>query len=122
MAASGLSSSSIRNRAEQRLATNNADVIGSSKRAYEKKISDINTSATRQLATIAQQTADYQRTTSEAKTSKVRSAEETLGSKELQNTNYAPLLMGNISGSLLESKGTDILNRTKALLTDNYNA
>jgi hypothetical protein len=119
MAASGLSSSSIRNRAEQRLATNNADIIGSSKRAYEKQIGDINNSATRELAIIAQQTADYQRQALESKTSSARTAEANIGSTELGTTPFAPLLMGNISGTMLDSKGTDILNRAKSLMNNN---
>jgi len=119
MAATGLSSSSIRNRAEDTLAKNNADVIGSSTRAYEKNISDLSNTATRELATIAQQTADLQRTTLENKTSLARAAEASIGSSELADTNIAPLLMGDISGTLLDTKGTDILNRAKALMETN---
>lgn len=119
MAATGLSSSSVRNRAENKLATSLSDVIGSSTRAYEKNIADTTKSATRELATIAQQTADYQRQARESKTSAVRTAEANLGSGNLADTSFAPLLMGNISGTLLENKGTDILNRAKALMNNN---
>ena len=119
MASSGLSSSSIRNRAENKLATRNADIIGSATRAYEKNIKSTENTATRELASIAQQTADYQRQASEAKTSAARTAEANVGSTALGETSVAPLLLGGISGTMLDSKGTDILTRAKALMNEN---
>lgn len=119
MASSGLSSSSIRNRAENRLATSNTDVIESATRAYEKNIKDTENTATRELASIAQQTADYQRQALENKTSAARTAEANIGSEALADTSVAPLLLGGISGTMLDSKGTDILNRAKSLMENN---
>jgi hypothetical protein len=116
MATAGLSSSSIRTKAEEKLNKNYQDVIGSSTRAYEKKIRDTQNTATRELESIARQTADFQRQTSENKTSAVRTAESTLGSSELSGADYAPLLMGGVSGSLLTEKGSDILTRAEALM------
>ena len=119
MASAGLTSSSIRNRAENKLSKYYSNVVESSNRSYDKQQRDLGMTATRSLADIARQTADFQRQTSEGKTSSVRSAETKLGSKEFANTEYAPLLMGKVSGSILEDKGSDIRKRATALMSTN---
>lgn len=117
MASRGLSSSSIKTQAQEQLDTANAGVIGSTQRAYDKQQRDLGVTAQRNVADITAQLQDLKRKLGENKATTARSAEKYLGSAEAGNIPGASsYLLGNVTGTMGEDKGSDILTRANALL------
>lgn len=117
MAAKGLSSSTYRNRAEQRLKEASSDIVESTTRAYARAERDIETEASRNVVDIMNQISDAARTAESSKKTKVSAAEQYLGSAALSGLSGAsPYLQGSMTGSMLEEKTSDILARQKSLL------
>ncbi len=115
-ATSGLTFSSRRAVAESRLATEQTDVVESTKRDFQRKIEDLQTQASRGDRDAQAQLADYERLYGENVTKLGRAAEATLGTANLPTSDlkgYSPL--GSVVGTLEEEKLKDITQRAEAL-------
>jgi hypothetical protein len=113
MAARGLTSSTIRTQAEQKLNEANQYVVEGKKRTYERNIRDLEAKSAYNVNDILSQIDDVRRAANEEKISTTRKAEGYLGSDALAgNAN----LLGGISGSIIEDKSDDILKRANALM------
>lgn len=110
----GLTFSSRRALAEDRLNTSNTDYVESTKRSYQRQIEDLQKAAARGDTEAKQQLADYERKYGENVTTLVRSAESQLGSSNVNST-YDPYKLGSVTGSIAEEKTADILERANAL-------
>ncbi len=118
MATRGLTSSSVNTQAQESLASMNEDVIGSVQRKYAKEQRDLGVGSERDVADITAQLTDLRRRLGESKTDVARKAETYLGSTEANNIpGMSSYLMGNISGTMVEDKGADILARANGLLS-----
>jgi len=122
MANRGLTSSTIRNRAESRLEESYVDVIESTGRKYARAQRAEGVGATRLQADITQQVADLQRGFAEAKTGAARGTEAYVGSEALGKLGLGleGLGLGGIKGGMAEEKATDVLQRSQALMLQNY--
>jgi hypothetical protein len=117
MAARGLTSSSIRNQAEERLNNENSDVVESTTRKYERATREAETLAGRNVVDIANQIQDATQKANSEKKNKVSTTEQYIGSGALGDLPAAnPYLTGNITGSMVGDKTSDILTRQRALL------
>jgi len=113
MAARGLTSSTIRTQAEQKLNEANQYVVEGKKRTYERNIRDLEAKSAYNINDILSQIDSVRRAANEEKISTTRKAEGYLGSDALAgNAN----LLGGINGSIIEDKSADILARAKALV------
>lgn len=122
MASRGLSSSTIRTKAEDRLNRANEDFITSSERKYNYQLGGMSRDAMSNLADYEQQLADLRRKTLENKTDIVRKGESYLGTDLVNNIQGSDgLSLGGVSGTLLEDKTRDILTRTQGLLNNSLN-
>lgn len=120
MAERGLSSSSIRTQAEERLDTENADIIESTERKYARELRSQEVTSGRKILDYDQQIGDLRRTAQDQKKAAVRKAESALGTTEVETLSGASEFTSkNITGSMATDKSNDILTRAKALLTKN---
>jgi hypothetical protein len=113
MAARGLTSSTIRNQAEQKLNEASQYVVEGKKRTYDRNKRELEAKSAYNLAEIERQIADVRRAANEEKISTTRKAEGYLGSDALSGTQN---LMGGINGSIIEDKSADVLARARALV------
>jgi hypothetical protein len=115
-ATTGLTFSSRRTVAESRLATENTDVVESTKRTFQRKLEDLVSAADRGDRDAKNQLKDYERLYGENVTKLLRGAESTLGTGNVPSdyTGYKPL--GGVTGSLEEDKLADITKRAEALV------
>lgn len=119
MADRGLSSSTIRNRAESRLEESYVDVIESTGRKYARAQRAEGVGAARLQTDITQQMADLQRRTAEAKTGAARGVEQYVGTEELGKMGLGQFALGGIKGGMEEEKAGDILQRSQAMMLTN---
>lgn len=117
MASRGLTSSSISNRARERLQKENNIVTGSIQRKYADLNRTNELGSVRKVADITSQIDDLKRKFGESKTDVVRKAEGYLGSGELAGIEG---LAGNTTGTLLEDKANDVLTRATSLMASDY--
>lgn len=118
MASRGLTFSSIRNQAEERLGESYEDTVGSATRKYDYNIRNIEVESTRNISDIGDQIANLKETTARAETSAVRKTEGYLGSSNL--TDYSKYLLGGITGSMTGEKASDVLTRAQSLYLTKY--
>jgi len=113
MASKGLSSSSIRNKAEERIGSVYTDTVESTKREYSQSIREQDVSAARLLEDIEFSRTESARKADLSKKEATRKVEEYLGT---ENTSKIPgannYTMGNVYGSMAEDKAKDIIQRT----------
>ena len=117
-ASRGLTFSSKRALAESRLSTEQSDIVESTKRGFQRQISDLQQAASRGEVGAQNLLEDYERTYGESVTSLIRTAEQTLGTENLPSDlpelpGISPL--GGVVGGLEEDKQSDIIQRAKAL-------
>ena len=117
-ASRGLTFSSKRALAESRLSTEQSDIVESTKRGFQRQISDLQQAASRGEVGAQNLLEDYERTYGENVTSLIRTAEQTLGTENLPSDlpelpGISPL--GGVVGGLEEDKQSDIIQRAKAL-------
>jgi hypothetical protein len=118
MANAGLTSSSVRNIAEDRARKASQYVIGSIQRKNDKNLSDIERTANYNIADIEKQINDLRASTTAAKTSATRTAESVIGSSDVNKVaGAAPYSAGDLTGTLAEDKASDILKRTTGLFS-----
>lgn len=121
MADRGLSSSSIKNQADEIVSTQNQDVIESTTRKYDRELRNQQVGADRQVLDLLDQINQLTRSTQETKTAAVRKTEAVLGSNDLADVPQAGgLTLGGITGTIATDKTNDIVARAKALLAQNY--
>jgi len=122
MAERGLSFSSIRGKAEERLAEEKEDMVESIEREYGKKERDIKVEAERKTKEIQDALKTLERTGGEKKEEVARKAEQYLGTEKLKSEipGMGEYLMGDIEGTLQTEKAKDVLERTKGLFLTNY--
>lgn len=113
MAARGLTSSTIRTQAEQKLNEASQYAIEGKKRTYARNKRELEAKSAYNIAEIERQIADVRRAANEEKITATRKAEGYLGSDALAGTTN---LMGGITGSIIEDKSADVLARAKALV------
>lgn len=114
----GLTFSTKRALAESRLATEQTDIVESTKREFQRRITDIQTAASRGDIEAQNLLKDYERMYGENVTTLIRGAEAQLGTENLPSgTSSLPGLgaLGGVTGSLAEEKQSDILQRAEAL-------
>ena len=113
----GLTVSTIKTKAEERLKTGHEDIIESTQRKYERAQRAQGLGAERQITGIIQQIADLQRGVKEKKTEVGRGTEAYLGTEEaLKIPELTGYTAGGIKGGIEEEKAGDILQRAQALL------
>jgi len=112
----GLTFSTKRALAKSRLSTEQTDIVESTKRAFQRKISDLQKEAGRGSVAAQNLLKDYERTYGEDVTSLVRTAEQKLGTTGLPALPSLPGVspLGGVVGSLEEEKQIDILQRAEA--------
>ena len=122
MADRGLSSSSIRTQAEERIEEANADIITSTQRKYAYQTGAAERTASSNVADIVSQIEEAKRTAQANAKTAVRAAEEKIGSGEVGNiTGADQYKMGGVSiGTIGEQKAADILSRANAMMLQNY--
>ena len=113
-ASRGLTFSSKRALAESRLSTEQSDIVESTKRGFQRQISDLQQAASRGEVGAQNLLEDYERTYGENVTSLIRTAEQTLGTENLPSDlpelpGISPL--GGVVGGLAEDKMQDIKTR-----------
>lgn len=115
MAAAGLTQSTIRSEAEMRLAEQNKGLVEDTQRQYGKKIAELETAASRG-SEEAKTELDKLKTSLGFNVSQLgRELESQVGSANMPSlAGYTPL--GNITGSLVENKTSDIFQRAGTLL------
>ena len=117
-AGAGLTFSTKREQAESKLATQNLDIVESTKRQYMRQARDLETAAARVETEALAKIDEYQRILGESEFNLIRSAESKLGTANLPSlpgiTTGASSL-GGISGSIGEQKTKDIWTRAEAL-------
>lgn len=106
LAATGFTSSSRRNRAEQILNENNQGLVESSNRKYGYDIGNLDRSLTTGDANTQAQIVNLKRLAAEGKIDLLRKAEKDIGTANLQPLGYTGLL-GNIGGDLERQKVLD---------------
>lgn len=114
----GLTFSTKRALAESRLATEQGDIVESTKREFQRRITDLQRAASRGEVEAQNLLKDYERTYGENVTTLIRGAEKQLGTTDLPSG--LPALpgvkpLGEVVGSFAEEKQTDILQRAEAL-------
>jgi hypothetical protein len=112
VAAAGLTFSSRRALAEQRLADENTDVVESTQRKYAREMRDLRLRAARGEEDALKKITDLNRGLGEGTTSLIRTAEEKIGTDNLPNTTGA---VGGVLGELEQNKWSDISARAKSL-------
>lgn len=113
----GLTFSTKRKIAEQRLAEANTGLVESTTRKYNKQIADLTTQAESGSLEAQKEIEDLQRRLGQRVTGIGREAEAKLGTTNLPAIEgYKPL--GDISGSLYEQKTKDIAERQEALFAE----
>jgi len=114
-ATSGLTFSSRRALAEGRLATEQTDIVESTKRSFQRQIEDLQTAAARGDRDAQNLLSDYERIYGENVTKLGRATETYLGTTGLPSDlkGYRPL--GGVVGTLEEEKLKDITQRAEAL-------
>lgn len=113
----GLTFSTKRKLAEQRLAEANVGMVESTNRQYNKQLMDLQNQASRGTEEAQQEIEDLQRRISENTTSLGRKAETYLGTENLPSLpGYQPL--GNITGDLYEEKVKDVSQRSNAIYNE----
>ena len=117
-ASRGLTFSTKRALAESRLKTEQTDIVESTKREFQRRITDLQMAASRGEVGAQNLLKDYERTYGENVTTLIRGAEQRLGTENLPSglpalPGVSPL--GGVVGSLEETKQTDILQRAEAL-------
>lgn len=113
MAARGLTSSTIRTQAEQKLNEASQYVVEGKQRTYARNKRELEAKSAYNIAEIERQIADVRRAANEEKISTTRKAEGYLGSDALAGN---PNLLGGISGSIIEDKANDIRLRADTLM------
>lgn len=116
VSSTGLTFSTKRTLAESQLATENADVVESTQRSFQRQLEDLQLQADRGSAEAKKAIADYERIYGENVTKLVRGAEANIGTGNLPDVSgsgAAPL--GGISGSIETEKMNDITARAEAL-------
>jgi len=117
MAAAGLTQSTIRSEAEQRLAAQNKGLVEDTQRQYGKRIADLETAAARGNQEAQADLADLKAKLGYNITQLGRDIETQVGSASMPAlSGYTPL--GNITGSLVENRTKDIAQRAGGLLGD----
>ena len=116
-AATGLTFSSKRAVAESRLATEQTDVVESTKREFQRRIEDLQIRASRGETEAQNLLKDYERVYGENVTKLVRTAEKELGTANLPTLPELPGVspLGGVTGRFEEEKTKDILTRAEAL-------
>jgi len=114
----GLTFSTKRALAESRLKTEQGDITESTKREFQRRITDLQQAASRGEVEAQNLLKDYERTYGENVTTLIRGAEKELGTTDLPSG--LPALpgvkpLGGVVGSFAEEKQTDILQRAEAL-------
>ena len=113
----GLTFSTKRQLAQQRLAEENQGMVESTQRQYNKQLTDLQKEASRGTGEAQQEIEDLQRRMKESTTSMGRGAETYLGTENLPTLpGYAPL--GEVSGDLYEQKVKDIEARKQTLYNE----
>jgi hypothetical protein len=113
----GLTFSTKRKLAEQRLSTTQTGLVESTERKYNKQIADLTTEAERGNIEAQKQIEDLQKRMGQNVTALGRTAEQQLGTSNLpQLEGYTAL--GNISGKMYEDKTKDIFDRQQALFAE----
>ena len=117
-ASRGLTFSTKRALAESRLATEQTDIVESTKREFQRRITDLQMAASRGEVAAQNLLADYERMYGENVTTLIRGAEKQLGTENLPSglpslPGVSPL--GGVVGSFEEEKQMDILQRAEAL-------
>jgi len=113
----GLTFSTKRKIAEQRLSAENTGMVESSTRRYNKNIEDLQKAASRGTEEAQETISDMQRNIGDYRTNIGRSAEAYLGTENLPALpGYQPL--GDITGGFYEDKVKDIETRKQALYGD----
>lgn len=121
MADRGLTSSTVRTKAEEQLYANDQQVVGSVNRKYDSAQRTNQVTADRSLFDFEQSLSDFRRTTQEKKTDLVRKTEAYLGTDDTSKIQGAnSMVSGGKSGSIVTQKANDILARARALLTQGY--
>ncbi len=116
-AEAGLTFSTKRKLAEQRLAESQTGLVESTQRKYNKQIRDLTTEAEKGSTEAQKQIEDLKRRMGETITGIGRQAEAKLGTKNIPAiSGYAPL--GDVSGELYEQKTKDISDRQQALFAE----
>ena len=116
-AESGLTFSTKRKIAEQRLSESQTGMVESTQRKYNKQISDLTVQAESGSLEAKKQIEELQRKLSSDITSIGREAEAKLGSENLPSiSGYSA--MGNVSGKLYEEKTKDIAERQQAIFDE----
>ena len=110
----GLTFSTKRKRAEERLEAGQTDIVESTQRRFQREIQDLERRAQRGEADAIKELATKRRVTTEGITSLVRAAEKELGTTGLPDVPTGAAL-GDISGTLQETKTRDIFERATAL-------
>lgn len=121
MASRGLSASSIKNQAEERLTKSKEDMVGSSQRKYARELRSLTIGTERTKEDLERSVAELREKTKTSKVSTARKAEAYLGSERAGEEDILkPHLAGGISGQLVEDKSTDILRRAQDLMSLSY--
>lgn len=122
MADRGLSSSSIKNQAEEKLNEANQDIITSTARKYAYQTGSAERTASSNVADIVSQIEEAKRMAQQNATSATRKTEATIGSSEIGNIPGAGQYgIGGISiGNIGEQKAENIYSRAQRLMMQNY--
>lgn len=113
----GLTFSTKRKIAEQRLAQTNTGLVESTQRKYNKQIRDLETQAASGSLEAQKEIEDLQRKLGSTITDIGRTAEKELGSENIPViSGYTPL--GDISGNYYEQKTADIAKRQQAIFDE----
>jgi len=126
LASKGLSSSSIRNQAEERLGTSQEDIIESTKRSYARSLRAAELTKSRGLEDIEASQKWYERKAEESKTAAVKTAEQTFGTKELEGLgelgglDLGDYTLGGVTGTIGADKISDIMSRANTSLFAQY--
>lgn len=113
----GLTFSTKRKIAEQRLSEENTGMVESSTRRYNKNIEDLQKSASRGTVEAQETLADLERGFGDYTQNLGRSGETYLGTENLPELpGYQPI--GDITGGMYEDKVRDIAERTDAIYGD----
>lgn len=113
----GLTFSTKRKIAEQRLSEENQGIVESTNRRYNKQLTDLQTASARGSEDAQKEIEDLQRRMGDYTTNIGRSGEKYLGSENLPSLpGYTPI--GNIAGDMYEQKVSDIESRKQAIANE----
>ena len=115
----GLTFSSKRAIAESRLSTEQTDIVESTKRGFQRRISDLQQAASRGEVEAQNLLKDYERMYGENVTSLIRGAETQIGTENLPTglpdlQGVAPI--GGVIGTYAEEKQEDIITRANRMV------